>query len=564
MKNSILLLTLLLCGALQAQKVKTTTAKIDFKQYPSVPVEGVQQLGIKVYTANLPFNKDTLRFYLDNMDLMKSDAEQISKIKYESLNEIALIGGDGDLTASMALGTPVIVGKETKKNSCITPKDGCVQYYYEVQYKMPAYLQISKGGTVYDTWKLDPDMTLKFGNEQIETHEETDAGTITSVRVISYESEPELAMAFADYGESWLARKGIVTQLATMSEALYENVFFSDEKLKIDISYGSGSAADYTEMETAADAAVEALENANFAALAAPIATWENWLTKYDSGDKKAAVNKKVAQGLHKNLSIGYTFTNDFEKATDHLEQALALAKDGNVNVNEVSRLEEFNVFIKKQEGVHRHNSNLTVSKLHSAPDIKKTLGRRNQNENLNFLIAEDKFPEMVAAYGAGGGKQDISEMTVEEFMSQPAASSSADNTAITLEGRVENDMLILSGLVDGNMRGQALPASICEYPDIKVIRAKNIGLTALPECMETLTKLEKLIIGSNDFESIPDFFGNMTNLEVLDISNNGLTAIPPSIFELSSLNKITIEGNQFSEADVKKLEETFPKAKIK
>lgn len=563
MKNFIFLVTLCLVGSVQAQKVKTSTAKMEFKQFPSVPIQGVENLGIKVYTADLPFNKDTLRLYLDNMDLMKSDAEQVSKVKYESLSEVEIVGGDGDLTASLAFGTPVVLGKETKTNSCVPPKDGCSQFYYNVQYRLPAYLQISKGQDVYDTWKLDSEMTLKFGNEQVETHKETEQGTITSMRVISYESEEELAMAFIDYGDAWLARKGIVKQLSNMADAIYEVVFFEDEKLKLDISYGSGSAADYTELESAAETAVTALEDENFAVLESAITTWESWLTRYDESDKKAAVNKKVAQGLHENLSIGYTFTNEFEKAFDHLDSALELVQDGNINLNEVNRLKEFEHFIKKQKGAVTHNSEVTMGKMVAAPDIKKTLGRRKMNRDLDFLFSEDRFSAMVSAYGQSGGKQNIGEMTVEEFMSKPAAESNASEE-ISLDGRVENDMLILSGLVDSNMRGKALPATICDYPNLKVLRAKNIGLTALPECIDQLTNLEKFIVGFNSFETIPDAFAGMKNLEVLDISNNNLTKIPPSVFQLTGLKKISIEGNKFSAEDIQKLKDAFPKAKFK
>lgn len=174
----------------------------------------------------------------------------------------------------------------------------------------------------------------------------------------------------------------------------------------------------------------------------------------------------------------------------------------------------------------------------------------------------------MSPAFGQDAPKKDISEMSLDEFFNQQSPegdrNANGDNEEISLEGRVENDMLILSGLVDANMRGKALPNSICEYPEIKTIRARNIGLTALPDCMSELTKLEKLFINNNSFEALPDAFGAMKSLEVLDISNNNLTSLPPSIYTLTSLKKIFISGNQLSDADMKKLEAALPNASFK
>ncbi|MCZ4408177.1 leucine-rich repeat domain-containing protein [Cryomorphaceae bacterium 1068] len=555
MKTTLLFCSMILAGAIMGQKIKTNTAKSDFLQYPSVPVEGMKSLGIEVYTADLPINKDTLRLYLGNMDLMKSDMEQVSKIDFKALNEVSIVGGEGDITIDLALGKPSVLSKEQKTSSCMVAKDGCTQYYFVVKYNLPAVVRAKNATGVVDTWELNSDMELQFGNEQIEKHVSTDEGSVTSIQVVNYTSEADLALAFNEIGSASMTRKAVVKQLGNLAESIYHHVFFEETKLKMDIAYGVGNAADYTETETAADNAVAAIESKNYSSLTGPVKIWESWLERYDAENKKAAVNNKVAQGLYENLSIGYTFIGEFDKARTNLDEALKLAQTGSVNTNEVNRLEEFHEFIDQQENVKKYNSSLVLSKLVTAPDIKKLLGNRKANKDINFLIAEDKYAEIAKIHGAGAPKKDISEMTVEEFMSQAPAEGSSGDEEISLDGRVENNMLILSGLVDGNMRGKALPRSICEYPDIKTIRARNIGLTALPDCMDQLTKLEKLYINSNTFTELPDAFGAMKNLEVLDISDNNLKNIPPSLFTLTGLKKIYISGNQFSDEDVKKLE---------
>jgi len=567
MKKILLLGSILFAGTLMAQRTATNTAKIDFTQYPTVPVEGMEKLGIQIYTADLPFNKDTLRMYLGNMDIMKSDVEQISKVNFQALNEITVLGGEGDLTIDMAFGKPTVVSKELKKSSCMVAKDGCIQYYYTVTYRLPTFLQARNSEGIIDTWNLNSDMKLQFGNEQSEKHIKTEKASITSIQVINYTSEKDLIQAFDVFGGVSLARKGIVNQIGNMAESIYEHVFFEETTLKLDIAYGKGNATDYTETEEASASAVAALESKNYSSLQIPIKVWESWLERYDSEDKKAAVNDKVAQGLHGNLSIAYTFTGQFDKASDHLEKAIEFSQSGFVNENEVKDLKAFHAFIDKQEKVKKYNSDLKPTEFFTAPDIKELLGKRKFNEDIEFLIAEDKYGEISKKHSADAPKKDISEMTIEEFMNQDPDEAGNDEAAdeeVSLEGRVENDMLILSGLVDANMRGKALPSSICEYPEIKTIRARNIGFTSIPDCMNQLTKLEKLYINSNSFEELPDVFGAMKNLEVLDVSSNNLKSLPASIYTLTHLRKIYVSGNQLSDADMKKLEESLPDTKFK
>jgi len=566
MKTVLLFGSLLLTMSLFGQKTKTNTAKIEFANYPSLPAAGVEKLGIQVYTADLPFNKDTLRLYLDNMDLMKSDLEQVSKVDFKALNEIQVVGGEGDVTIEMAFGKATIVSKVQKKSACLVAKDGCVQYYYTVTYHLPALVQARNSEGVLNTWELESEMELQFGNEQVETHVNTEEASITSVQVITYTSEADLALAFNKTGDASLVRKGIIKQIGKLADSIYNHFFFEETTLKLDITYGNGKAADYTETETASENAVTALENEDYNSLSGPTKIWETWLERYNSEDRKAAVNKKVAQGLHENLSISYTFMHDFDKARNHLDKALAFSQTGSVNENEVRRLKRFYKFIDKQEKVVKYNSALSAEQfVVAAPDVKKLLGRRKYNKEIDFLIASDKYGEIAKNHSEGAEEKDISEMTVDEFLNQESPDpATTDSEEISLDGRVANNMLVLSGIVDGNMRGKALPNSICEYPEITVIRARNIGLTSLPDCMSQLTKLEKLYINSNSFEALPDMFAAMTSLEILDLSNNNLVSLPETVYTLTNLKTIHISGNQLSEEDMKKLKEALPNTKFK
>jgi hypothetical protein len=376
----------------------------------------------------------------------------------------------------------------------------------------------------------------------------------------------DLKIAFAESGEASLVRKGMVNQIGNLAESIYKHVFFEETVLKLDIAYGQGKAADYLETETASVNAVGALERKNYASMTGPVKTWEAWLERYDPNDNKAAVNNKVAGALHENLAVGYAFTGFFDKARTNLDKALEFAQSGMVNENEVNRLKEFHTFIDNREKAMKYNGDLKAENLVTAPDIKKLLGRRKFNAKIDFLIAKDKYAEVAEKHGETAPKKDISEMTVEDYLSQQPndIDDAAGDAEISLDGRVENNMLILSGLVDANMRGKAMPASLCEYTEISTIRARNIGLTSLPACIGDLTNLEKLYVNSNNFETLPDAFGSMTKLEVLDISSNNLKRIPESIYTLTSLKKIFVSGNNFSDEEMKRLVAALPDCKIK
>lgn len=559
MKKILLLAVLFSAGQLFAQKTKTNKAKIDFTQVPSVPVSGVKSLGIQVYTADLPFSKDTLRLYLGNMDIMKSNAERFSKVNFQALEDITVLGGEGDLTFEMAFGEAMVVNKELKTAPCVVAKDGCKQYYYLVKYILPTVVRAKQGDNIVGNWELESNMDIQFGNEQIEKHKKTDKGSSTSVQVVSYSSESDLALAFASSGAASMARKGIVSQLGKMAELIYDQAFYEPTTLKFDIAYGNGKATDYTETETAADQAVEALENKKYDGLQGPIKVWESWLMKYDASDKKAAVNHKVAQGLHENLAIAYTFTQKYDAAREQLDKALKFANMGMVNTNEVARLQEFHQFIDKQEMAQKYNGALNTTLLVQAPDLKAMMGKKKLNENFDFLVAEDQYSELMKSLG----QETTAPASEEDVLIGMLGNATDPNAEITLEGRVENKMLVLSGLIDGNMRGHDLHESICNYVEIETIRARNIGLTGLPMCFGSLINLEKVFLNDNDFGTLPDVFGKLNKLEVLDLSDCGLTTLPPSIFTLTQLKKINVSGNKISAEEMAKLKAALPDTKF-
>ena len=87
-----------MAGSLLAQKTGSNTAKMDLLQFPTLPVSGVEKVGLEIYTGGLPFTKDTLRFYLGNMDILKSGGERMAKVDHLASGKVDIVGGKGVLT----------------------------------------------------------------------------------------------------------------------------------------------------------------------------------------------------------------------------------------------------------------------------------------------------------------------------------------------------------------------------------------------------------------------------------------------------------------------------------
>lgn len=554
MRSLLLSLAAISVIALNAQNTGTNTAKIDYMHFPTLPVNGVNTVGIEIYTGGLPFTKDTLRFYLGNMDILKSGGERLSKLEHQALTDVSVVGGKGDITFTMAFGKADIVSKEMKDAPCAVKRDGCKQYLYMVKYQLPAIVQASNSSGVLDTWELEKNMELQFGNEQIETHTTEGGGSTTSIRVVSFSSPENLDKGFASTGEAWLARKAALVHMREMIEGIYPRMFFEEDKLKFDIAYGKGGATDYSETENAAQTAVEALAGKNYDGLSGPISIWESWLERYDDSDKKAAVNHKVAQGLHENLSIGYTFTGKYDEAREHLDEALVFAQQGMVNTNEVDRLKAFHSFIDDRESAMKHNGAIVPSALVPAPDLKKTLGRRKFNEDIDFIFADNKYSEL-----GGSSGNPSAEPSLEEGLAGLLGAASTTS----YKDRAQTGTLVLNALFDGDLKGNPIPESVCEITDLKTLNARNMGLTGIPACIGELTDLGKLMIDGNAITELPDIFGSLSNLNTVDISDNQLTSLPESFYGLK-LKKLTVSGNKLGKDVMDRLKSSMPDTKIK
>lgn len=293
--------------------------------------------------------------------------------------------------------------------------------------------------------------------------------------------------------------------------------------------------------------------------MAGPIATWDEWVALADPNDKKAAVNNKIAEGLHENLAIACAFAGDYAKARKNLDKTLGYAQQGMVNTNNVARLRAFHTFINDLEKSRASNGNANTSSLVDAPDIKQLLGNRKQNEDFDFLRAEDRYASLSGAAGGTQSTAAAQEPTMDDVFGALLGGGGG-----SYESRSSNGVMIMNNFTDKDIVGQPLPDAICALPGLKSLNARNMGLTAVPDCIGELRGLDKLFLDGNTIGALPESIGQLTELSVLDVSNNQLSSLPESIYGMQNLKKLTVTGNKLSAEQLKTLAERLPNCKIK
>lgn len=101
----------------------------------------------------------------------------------------------------------------------------------------------------------------------------------------------------------------------------------------------------------------------------------------------------------------------------------------------------------------------------------------------------------------------------------------------------------LLESLDVSENRLTALPASLGQFKELKVIRAVKNQLSSLPPF--ELTKLETLDVSWNQLKHLPNQLCSCTSLRQLKVSNNQLISLPEDIGLCSQLRIIDLEQNR-------------------
>ena len=99
--------------------------------------------------------------------------------------------------------------------------------------------------------------------------------------------------------------------------------------------------------------------------------------------------------------------------------------------------------------------------------------------------------------------------------------------------------------LHDNQLR--ALPESLGQLTNLQALWLQNNQLTAVPESLGQLTKLQALGLADNRLTEAPESLGQLTNLQALYLHGNQLTAVPESLGQLTNLQELWLGNNQLT-----------------
>jgi internalin A len=92
-----------------------------------------------------------------------------------------------------------------------------------------------------------------------------------------------------------------------------------------------------------------------------------------------------------------------------------------------------------------------------------------------------------------------------------------------------------------------AIPDSLAELARLQFLDLPNNQITAIPDSLTRLTQLRALDLSHNRIAAVPDFLGQLARLRSLNLSSNQITAIPDSLALLARLQDLYLSKNQIT-----------------
>lgn len=342
MKNSVLLFTLVFCLCIQAQRSKSEKVEFNYIQYPTLRMnlswtyvpKVVQQNTTSIlleHEAHAEHLEKVTAQYLAKVETYEnySAAEKLiagkpiepnlpetiyaglildeqvvanDHIKIDGFNKVL---DNADFTAEIVLSGFEIETKFEKN------KDNAV-FFYDVMYKNPISVNIyDKEGKVYVNEVVDNATKRK----------ETPRSD-SSAELKRYWKNNELPFT------KELEKTSYNAILSKGAKYINDAIGYQEKSESIRINTAKGKKITYPELDQAVEIMRRALisfgdgtDQNSLEKLKEAVQIWENALLEKNIKDKKAKINKKVASGIHWNCVLTYSILNDFEKATDHLNE---------------------------------------------------------------------------------------------------------------------------------------------------------------------------------------------------------------------------------------------------
>ena len=284
---------------------------------------------------------------------------------------------------------------------------------------------------------------------------------------------------------------------------------------------------------------------------------WEKALTETNLEDKKARINTKVAQAIHKNMSIANMFLYNNAEALKHAAKANELA--GNFTNNTVAAWRKFIPTLKRRASAGEKNKDLIASsdKLISAVEASKSV--KLSVKKLGADQYQGLYNKLVGS-GRAVAKEEYEEAKNQE---KEAIASGKLNPYQKYVGNnpTQGNTLFITAMVT---KLTEFPDEICDLTELNMISITYNGVAKISDKIGQLTELKSLNLATNKIESVPASIGKLVKLEKLNLSKNPITTLPDEIGNLQNLQSLNLKGTKISAEDQTRIAGLLPNCKVK
>ncbi|MCI2230037.1 hypothetical protein MC378_12735 [Polaribacter sp. MSW13] len=283
--------------------------------------------------------------------------------------------------------------------------------------------------------------------------------------------------------------------------------------------------------------------------LTIPINTWLKYVDQINLNNKKAKINRKVAQGLYLNLATAYFQIRDFKKAIKYLglhgdtysnptfkgtDQGIIylskLITDQQRGLTANTKLsKDFTVLNKKIKSTRKVNIQVE--------DLGEAMANELETRH-HFYSKEAKKKASITASGGSIYKKNIR------------------------QGRYGSTLIMMT-MYDGDLN--KFPIEVTQLDVKGMVFTGGYSFTNIPAEIGNMTNLIEINLTASSVSSIPEAIGKLVNLKKLNLSRTQIKSLPQSIKNLKNLKELNIKKTKISAAELAKIKSWLPKkCKIK
>ncbi|SDH81858.1 leucine-rich repeat domain-containing protein [Winogradskyella thalassocola] len=312
-----------------------------------------------------------------------------------------------------------------------------------------------------------------------------------------------------------------------------------------------GKGYDYSDLDEAQRQAITVYDNMykdgkvnaqTIDQLMIPVNRWLTFIKEVNLDDKKAKINRKVAQGLYMNLATAYFQARNFDEASKYLELYEDAYNNPVLRGTDQGVIQLSKLIVEQRKGIAA-NTNQTydydaLNKLVMPTNIEieiDDLGESMVNELSGSYSFYAKDKEKEASVAASGS---IYKSNISPGQYGPT--------------------LVMMTVYDGDLN--EFPLEVTQL-DIKgLVFTGGYSFEHIPAEIGNMTNLQQINLTASNVSSIPEEIGQLINLKRLNLSKTKISKLPESIKNLKNLKMLNIKNTNISDAEVAKIKSWLPK----